>query len=203
MKSIKTLLAVSAVLAMASSANAAVYTFNATVFSDILSSGASIGTNTGSGSATLDDTSGLLTIVSNNFYNLAVLGSTASYTETVLLNGTLSGSSFAWVPGTTDGSACVGAGPVGGSICGGVNPVRPFTPTVNPIAFDLSFGGVTAIATTGTGSSGDVITTTYTLTNTTTPAPVIPVPAAAWLFGSGLLGLAGTARRRRAAAVTA
>lgn len=27
----------------------------------------------------------------------------------------------------------------------------------------------------------------------------VPVPAAAWLFGSGLLGLAGTARRRRAA----
>jgi len=28
--------------------------------------------------------------------------------------------------------------------------------------------------------------------------PTVPVPAAAWLFGSGLLGLAGTARRRRA-----
>lgn len=28
-------------------------------------------------------------------------------------------------------------------------------------------------------------------------AAVVPVPAAAWLFGSGLLGLAGMARRRR------
>jgi hypothetical protein len=27
----------------------------------------------------------------------------------------------------------------------------------------------------------------------------VPVPAAAWLFGSGLLGLVGVARRRRAA----
>lgn len=31
------------------------------------------------------------------------------------------------------------------------------------------------------------------------PAPVVPIPAAAWLMGSGLLGLAGLARRRRAA----
>ncbi len=29
-------------------------------------------------------------------------------------------------------------------------------------------------------------------------APAVPVPAAAWLFGSGLLGLAGVARRRAA-----
>ena len=29
------------------------------------------------------------------------------------------------------------------------------------------------------------------------PATVIPVPAAVWLFGSGLLGLAGVARRKR------
>jgi len=31
-------------------------------------------------------------------------------------------------------------------------------------------------------------------------APAVPVPAAVWLFGSGLLGLAGTARRRRSSA---
>lgn len=30
------------------------------------------------------------------------------------------------------------------------------------------------------------------------PPQAIPIPAAAWLFGSGLLGLAGIARRRRA-----
>ena len=31
------------------------------------------------------------------------------------------------------------------------------------------------------------------------PAPAVPVPAAAWLFGSGLIGLAGAARKRKAA----
>jgi len=29
--------------------------------------------------------------------------------------------------------------------------------------------------------------------------PTVPIPAAAWLFGSGMLGLAGAARRRRSA----
>ena len=33
--------------------------------------------------------------------------------------------------------------------------------------------------------------------NVNTQAAVIPIPAAAWLFGSGLLGLVGVARRRR------
>lgn len=31
-------------------------------------------------------------------------------------------------------------------------------------------------------------------------SPVVPVPAAVWLFGSGLLGLVGVARRKKAAA---
>jgi hypothetical protein len=44
------------------------------------------------------------------------------------------------------------------------------------------------------GSTGGLSTTTYNI------VPQVPVPAAAWLFGSGLLGLAGTARRRRNAA---
>jgi hypothetical protein len=39
---------------------------------------------------------------------------------------------------------------------------------------------------------------TLTLTGNTTTAPV-PLPAAVWLFGSGLMGLVGVSRRRKAA----
>ena len=44
-----------------------------------------------------------------------------------------------------------------------------------------------------TGSIGDGVS--YLLY---TDAAVVPVPAAAWLFGSGLLGLVGVARRKKA-----
>ena len=37
------------------------------------------------------------------------------------------------------------------------------------------------------------------LTGTVGPGSAVPVPAAVWLFGSGLLGLVGVARRRKAA----
>ncbi|GAO37551.1 hypothetical protein SCT_2983 [Sulfuricella sp. T08] len=57
----------------------------------------------------------------------------------------------------------------------------------------------------GEGYSSDMITTEQMTTTrnlmasiTAVPTPV-PVPAALWLFGSGLLGLAGFARRKRAA----
>ena len=39
-----------------------------------------------------------------------------------------------------------------------------------------------------------------TLTDFTAPPAVVPVPAAVWLFGSGLLGLVGVARRKKAIA---
>jgi len=39
----------------------------------------------------------------------------------------------------------------------------------------------------------------YTLTGAQVTNTVVPIPAAAWLFGSGLLGLIGVARRRKAA----
>jgi len=38
--------------------------------------------------------------------------------------------------------------------------------------------------------------TNYSMTITSTGIPAVPVPAAVWLFGSGLLGLIGVARRR-------
>jgi hypothetical protein len=54
------------------------------------------------------------------------------------------------------------------------------------------FGNSLNFATLTLGTSGNL---TYDLQ----PASVVPVPAAAWLMGSGLLGLIGAARRRKAA----
>ena len=43
------------------------------------------------------------------------------------------------------------------------------------------------------------IPTAYPTTTTTASPAVVPVPAAVWLFGSGMLGLIGVARRNKAA----
>jgi len=43
-----------------------------------------------------------------------------------------------------------------------------------------------------------LLTTDGTLTYGTAPVSAVPVPAAVWLFGSGLLGLVGVARRKQA-----
>ena len=47
------------------------------------------------------------------------------------------------------------------------------------------------------GNSIGTVTTLSGLNNVTA-TPTVPVPAAAWLMGSGLAGLVGIARRRRA-----
>lgn len=60
-----------------------------------------------------------------------------------------------------------------------------------------SFGNSTGLATLSLASNGDF---TYTLAGPL-PSPV-PVPAAAWLFGSGLMAIGGVVRRRKAAAQT-
>lgn len=69
--------------------------------------------------------------------------------------------------------------------------------TLDAYTFGAGVGGVTFTAhrTDVSPQLGNKnVTSTYNFAGT-----AVPVPAAAWLFGSGLLGLAGTARRRRSA----
>lgn len=64
-----------------------------------------------------------------------------------------------------------------------------------------SFGGTNAGLIGADGSGGTVIGdgTQFAMDNFTfTQAAPVPVPAAAWLFGSGLVGLIGVARRKAA-----
>lgn len=58
-------------------------------------------------------------------------------------------------------------------------------------------GALTSQDTSGSGLTRNTTTINWQISGDT-PA-VVPVPAAAWLFGSALVGLAGTARRRKAA----
>ena len=66
---------------------------------------------------------------------------------------------------------------------------------------NLSFGALTdAGGIVGLGGQEMIFTQdTRTLVSGNLTAPAVPVPAAAWLFGSGLLGLIGVARRKKTA----
>ncbi|MBT9526033.1 MAG: VPLPA-CTERM sorting domain-containing protein [Rhizobacter sp.] len=57
------------------------------------------------------------------------------------------------------------------------------------------FGNTTGYATVTLEADGDFV---YSLAGA--PVSAVPIPAAAWLLGSGLFGLVGMARRRKAAA---
>lgn len=62
----------------------------------------------------------------------------------------------------------------------------------------VMYGGLnTEIGTITTSGSADA-NWSLNVTGTSAAAPEVPIPAAAWLFGSGLLGLIGVARRKKA-----
>jgi hypothetical protein len=90
---------------------------------------------------------------------------------------------------------------LGQSVCGNATAA---TPSWEGLALNFVFsadklsfsGALTATDKSGSGTTANTTTINWQISGST-PAPVVPVPAAAWLFGSGLLGLAGTARRRR------
>ena len=199
MKAIKTLLAVSVLAAAgATTANAAVVaTFTYTQNGNVSSSLAS-GTVTGSGTATLDD-SGVFSFTGDTTTSLLFFGvqpANALVNSTTTMTGTLSGNSLAWTTATTVLNNCTALDSNGTGICQQAPTSTGFAADQNPVVFDLTAGGTTVITTNAADSAN---LTTYTFTTDGAATPSVPVPAAAWLFGSGLLGLAGTARRRRAA----
>jgi hypothetical protein len=184
MQSIKTLLAI-AVLSGAGVTHAAtVATFN------VSETGTSAFTSQLlTGTAVLDD-SGILTetlvgTVDASALNLGI----ANVTTTNVFNGTIAGGVFTANSGTSTVTSCVSA--LSGCALLSVGVATTLTTATGSIS--LAGGGSLVGTVTASG-----ITLTATDTLTPVAAPAVPVPAAAWLFGSGLLGLAGVTRRRRA-----
>lgn len=64
------------------------------------------------------------------------------------------------------------------------------------VSFDVPLALSETDVTTFTTGGADPITWTVTPEGGGGPAPVVPIPAAAWLFGSALVGLVGARRRK-------
>jgi len=72
--------------------------------------------------------------------------------------------------------------------------------TLNYTGGTLISGSTGAIAGSFFNATSDNFSVDFTADSVIAKAgPVVPVPAAVWLFGSGLLGLVGVARRKKAA----
>jgi hypothetical protein len=64
-----------------------------------------------------------------------------------------------------------------------------------PTALSLAGGGINSLYANYVVNY-TTVNTTYSFTGSGVAINSVPVPAAAWLFGSGLIGLAGAARRK-------
>jgi len=105
----------------------------------------------------------------------------------------------------------------GSATGGGALGPQQATPPVGPVNTSLGTwstgAGTSAFSFTSTNNPSSSVPVDYTIEFAFTPAPLVldpnidyitvtpsavPVPAAVWLFGSGLIGLAGFARRKKA-----
>jgi hypothetical protein len=152
------------------------------------------------GTGTLDD-SGTYTASSSGIVQVQGFPyGTISSTETFM--GSYAGGTFTPTAGSLDITSCTG----GKTVCAGAtNPaVRPFNTGVGG---SLTLAGGTLTGTAYQPSAGTVpsATSSYSFVigaftpvgGSSSGGPKVPLPPAAWLLGSGLLGLLGTARRRR------
>lgn len=168
-------------------ANAATYNFSVSGSSTV--AGAASGSGTSTGTAVWDDVAGTVTLSTSGNNNITVGPTT--YVLTISATANFSGnagSPFSPTSGDNTIDSC--SDTVGGFLCSqsGVG----VTSNYNSVSGSLTAAGGTLFGETVSGSGTQTATadTTYTLS-------AVPIPAAAWLFGSGLIGMAGVARRRR------
>lgn len=97
-------------------------------------------------------------------------------------------------------ATCTGTGSIfGNTVCGtaaGVDPDWEGLELTFVFAPDLSSftGSIVGTSISGSGLAAETTEFNYSVSGVS----AVPVPAAAWLFGSALLGLGGIARRKRA-----
>jgi hypothetical protein len=203
MKPSKSLLAASAavsVLAAAGGANAAeVGTYSSVVITGsingLLGSTPVTGTYSGTGTAILDSAGTL--IVTDFTTSSTTAGGANTDTGTVAFAGTYAGTTFTATSGTFTTLTC---GPATSSACGFLKlntPTAFVAGSVSGAVVADPTGGVVSAETKQFGTV--TVLETYTFSGFTPVVSTVPLPPAVWLLGSGLLGLVGTARRRRTA----
>ena len=142
---------------------------------------AATGTQTITGGSLVGDTAtGLLSFSFDLFVNSSLIGDQASLTGTSVLD--LGASTL-----ITTLHTCSDAN---GKICSGIFSAG--TPDNGVDTLSINFDGIDTFSYISTDHNNG---TTTTIDGTIQLAPV-PLPAAAWLFGSALIGLAGIRRHR-------
>jgi hypothetical protein len=218
-KALTALTAVSA-LTLAASANAALVSFDLTEQQYDVDWATAVGNYTGTGSGTLDTDTGVFNYNLhvdwlNQYFHTAVgqpnavnqyptnahwdwvgsiqTGASPSGTYTTVGCSVDSGAGFYAAPVCASAVLAINVSQdmEGGWEFFGANGPGDWDP-VNPLVFDTTPGASTDFA--GLNTNGNRINY-YTVTAASAP---VPVPAAVWLFGTGLAGLAGLAKKRRA-----
>ena len=181
MKKLATLASALVLSAAAGSASAAVINVSASFTGTM--TGAAVGTQTGTGTGTYDDSTGILTLDTAYTINAVAYG-----VLPVQQNQTaLTVANFNTNIATTTIYTCQTL-PGYSDLCGNV-------PLNAPTNSSITSGNYLSFVSSASNSGANVITT-WTITPEVSE---VPVPAAAWLFGSALLGLTGVSRRRKAA----
>jgi hypothetical protein len=200
MNAMKSLLAVSvSALGAVGAANAAaVGTYSTLVLTGTVSGVAFGLTVTGAinGSGTSPATlSGTELDVATTQVSTTNIGSPNTITGTSSFLGAIAAGVFTPTSGGSTALTCSPAG-TGCSVVL-ANPNTPFATISGSVAAVLAGDGGTINTTLTELGGGVTATETWTFSNFVSP-PVIPLPPAVWLLGSGLVGLVGAARHRRA-----